>query len=70
MVIECELGNFAYFVYPKRLGKSKFVYNDGSFSLWDEFSVGLTNEKGFEEEYYVYKSINSGQNYYFSVNDL
>lgn len=55
--IDTGSGAYAYFAYPKRLGKVKFITHgmfEGGFE--DPEIVAYSNAAGFNEEYYAYRS--------------
>ena len=48
-------GLYAWYAYPKRLGTS--LFNIGGFDYEYELeTVLLTNQHGYQEDYYVYRS--------------
>lgn len=52
----CPTDNYIWYAYPSRLGASKFKLNgfNANFVL---STVKFTNDSGYEEEYYVYRSV-------------
>jgi hypothetical protein len=68
-ILNVPIGEYIYFAYPKRLGEAVFQINDlgaGGFNAQGYGGVpGVSshnwgNDKGFFEDYYIYRSTNSG----------
>jgi len=63
LVVNCAAGQYGYFAYPSRLGAVTSIVV-GGFESINDFDVDansgneldITNEYGYEEEYYVYVS--------------
>jgi len=58
--VTAAAGEYLYYCYPTRLGTSSFTVGgfEGGFEAPD--TVSVTNSKSFTEDYYVYRSTNSG----------
>lgn len=58
ITVNCEDGEYIYYILPARLGKCTFKVNgfDGGFELVE--TINFENSYNFSESYYVYKSVN------------
>ena len=58
--VTAAVGEYIYWSYPKRLGTSTFTVGgfEGGFEAPE--TVSVTNSKGVTEDYYSYRSTNSG----------
>ena len=55
-------GEYIYYAYPSKYGESEFSVGNfpGGFELLHGGAVSHTNESGFTEDYFIYKTINTG----------
>lgn len=58
--VTCEADQYVWYAYPKRLGTVTMYQNTFKGGFESPMIVEVTNDSGFKEEYYVYRSINAG----------
>lgn len=56
-VASCADGNYIWLAYPSRLGASSFKMNGFNGGFKDVQTVSFTNNSGYTESYYVYRSV-------------
>lgn len=56
-VASCAEGNYIWLAYPSRLGASSFKMNGFNGGFKDVQTVSFTNNSGYTESYYVYRSV-------------
>ncbi len=56
----CEKDEYIWYAYPARLGKVTTFMNNWEGGFDEPTVVQVTNGSGFTEDYYVYRSTNSG----------
>ena len=56
----CTSGNYVWYAYPKRLGASVMWMGGFQGGFEEPTVVSVTNSSGYAEDYYVYRSTNSG----------
>lgn len=56
----CNAGEYVWYAYPKRLGAAQMWQGGFQGGFDSPISVTVTNNFGVKEDYYVYRSINSG----------
>lgn len=53
-------GEYIWYAYPAKLGASTFKMNGFNGGFKDVQTVSFTNDSGYTESYYVYRSVESG----------
>lgn len=56
----CTAGTYVWYAYPKRLGLAVMWMGGFQGGFEDPLTIPVTNSSGFTEDYYLYRSINSG----------
>ncbi len=56
----CTSGKYVWYAYPKRLGQVVMWMGGFQGGFEDPQTVSVTNDSGYTEEYYVYRSTNAG----------
>lgn len=56
----CASGKYVWYAYPTRFGKAVMWMGGFQGGFEDPQTVSVTNDSGFTEDYYVYRSTNSG----------
>ena len=56
----CTAGMYVWYAYPKRLGAATMWMGGFQGGFEEPQIISVTNSSGFTEEYYVYRSTNSG----------
>ena len=56
----CTEGTYVWYVYPKRLGAATMWMGGFQGGFEEPLTVSVTNDSRFTEDYYVYRSTNSG----------
>ncbi len=58
--VNATAGNYIIYSYPTRLGTATFTVGGFEGGFQDPETVSVTNASGYTENYYVYRSTNSG----------
>ena len=58
--IDCPSGKYIWYAYPARLGGSMFKVGGFQGGFEPVQTVSFTNDSGYTENYYVYRSTNAG----------
>lgn len=56
----CTSGTYVWYAYPKRLGAATMWMGGFQGGFEEPTTVSVTNSSGYTEDYYVYRSTNSG----------
>jgi hypothetical protein len=56
----CTSGNYVWYAYPKRFNTSQMWLGGFQGGFEEPLTVPVTNNSGFTEDYYVYRSVNTG----------
>jgi len=59
--LNASSGNYYWYAYPTRFGTASFTVGGFAGGFEDAVTVSVTNAEGYNENYYVYRSTNSGQ---------